>query len=156
MKVKVKIRRSPKLRKNKKKKYKFIFNKKTKINSLTHKKNYIINYSDNGHFCIKFKESCQLRYYQIRKIFNRLQPLLKKYQVDIWFYANFSIPLTAKPLIRMGTGKGKFRYFVSKYKKGDLFLSFDGIFKTLHLQNKFCKQVRCIMPVHTKLLRHLR
>lgn len=81
--MKIRIRRAPKLRKNQKKKYKFLFNKKTKINSLTHKKNYIINYSDNGHFCIKFKESCQLRYYQIRKLHNRLLPLLKRYNVCI-------------------------------------------------------------------------
>lgn len=77
---KFKIKRIPKIRKNKKKKYKFLFNEKVRINCLTKKKNNIINFTKNSDYYVKFTESCQIRYYQLRKLHNLFLPVLKKYR----------------------------------------------------------------------------
>lgn len=81
-------------------------------------------------------------------------PVLKKHKIFLWFYVHFYMSLTAKPLLRMGTGKGKFRYFVAKYRKGDTFIEFADNFANLQHKKKFFKLLRCVIPAHSVLVKH--
>jgi len=152
--MKLKIRRVPRIRKNKKKKYKFAFNAKLKINCLTKKRNEIYNTTRNSLYRIRFSECCQMRYFNIKKIRLLLLRIMKRHKIHLWFYAHFFIPLTAKPLLRMGTGKGKFRCFVAKYRKGDTFLEFSDNFINLYHKKKFFKILRCVIPAHAVLVKN--
>lgn len=48
----------------------------------------------------------------------------------------------------MGTGKGKFKYFISHYKKGEIFLEFENIIN-YRFKIVFFKALRAKLPVHT-------
>lgn len=67
---------------------------------------------------------------------------------------HFHVSLTAKPLLRMGTGKGKFKYFVAKYRKGDIFIEFTNSFDNIYYKKRFFKLLRCVLPAHTVLVKH--
>jgi ribosomal protein L16/L10AE len=56
--------------------------------------------------------------------------------------------------MRMGTGKGKFRYYVTKYYKGDIFLEFNlNSCRSKHTQIKFLKALYCKLPGHIKIVK---
>jgi ribosomal protein L16/L10AE len=60
----------------------------------------------NGFYYVKILEPCRIQFYLIRSLFNLLRRATKG-SVELWFYGCFFLPLTGKPLMRMGTGKGK-------------------------------------------------
>jgi ribosomal protein L16/L10AE len=111
------------------------------------------NSIQNGFYCVKIQESCRLQFYVIRALFNILRPMTRD-KIDVWFYSRFFIPLTAKPLMRMGTGKGKLRFWVAEYRKGDIILEFSFICSE-RLRKLIFKTVICKLPMKIKIFSRL-
>jgi len=103
----------------------------------------------NGYYCVKIQESCRVQYYLIRSLFNLLRPLTKE-RVNVWFYSRFFIPLTGKPLMRMGTGKGKLRFWVAEYKKGDIIIELGYIY-SISLKAQIFKTILNKLPMRVKI-----
>ena len=72
--------------------------------------------------------------------------------VDFKIYASFRVPVSSKPGLRMGTGKGKIKAWLAEFKKGQLILSFE----TLGGKRTTARIFRLLqfkLPVRVKVLR---
>jgi len=78
----------------------------------------------NWRYWVIVKETCRMHYDTLSGL-----RLLLKHETDkltdFRFYASFCIPITSKPGLRMGTGKGKVKEWLTEFKKGQLLLSFE-------------------------------
>jgi len=72
--------------------------------------------------------------------------------VDFKFYATFRIPVTSKPGLRMGTGKGKIKAWLAEFKKGQLLLSFEDVGGKRTTARLF-RLLRFKLPVPFKIIR---
>ena len=70
------------------------------------------------------KETCRMHYDTLSGLRLLLKHDMDKL-ADFRFYASFCIPITSKPGLRMGTGKGKVKEWLAEFKKGQLLLSFE-------------------------------
>jgi ribosomal protein L16/L10AE len=107
----------------------------------------------NGLYCVKVQEACRLQFYVIKSLFNLLRPLTRDY-TEIWFYSRFFLPLTAKPLMRMGTGKGKLRFWVAEYKKGDVIIEI-GKLPSKAVSTHIFRSIICKLPMRVKVCKRL-
>lgn len=107
----------------------------------------------NGFYCVKIQEPCRLQFYVIRSLFNLLRPLTRD-RIEVWFYSRFFLPVTAKPLMRMGTGKGKLRFWVSEYRKGDIIAEL-GFIQSKTLENRIFRLIICKLPMRVKIFKRL-
>jgi len=70
------------------------------------------------------QETCRMHYDTLSGLRLLLKHEVDKL-VDFKFYASFRVPVTSKPGLRMGTGKGKVKGWLTEYKRGQLLLSFE-------------------------------
>jgi len=72
--------------------------------------------------------------------------------VEFRIYASYRVPLTSKPGLRMGTGKGKVVEWLTEYKRGQLILSFEKLGGKLVTARVF-RLLRHKLPIKIKILR---
>jgi len=78
----------------------------------------------NWHYWVIVMETCRMNYATLSGLRLLLKHEMNKL-TDFRFYASFCIPITGKPGLRMGTGKGKIKEWLAEFKQGQLLLSFE-------------------------------
>jgi len=107
-----------------------------------------------GAFFVKVLEPGFLRYYQLRALKFGLLRYQKLYRMRIWLWGSFNRPLTTKPAMRMGTGKGKVRYWVAAYSRGDIILWVSGRFSRT-LREKLFRIINVQISLRTRIYQQI-
>src|SRR3954471_21722123 len=96
-------------------------------------------------------ETCRMHYDTLAGL-----RLLLKHEVhkltNFNIYASFCISVTNKPGLRMGTGKGKIKEWLTQYKRGQLLLSFESCGGRRTTQRVF-KLLYHKLPVKIRIIR---
>jgi len=97
-----------------------------KLNAEKYTKNYKQKRATKIFYDVRVKEVCKLKYYTLSGLRLLISRIVEK-KDNLNFHASFKIPLTSKPGLRMGTGKGKIKTWVSEFKRGQILLTFADI-----------------------------
>jgi len=105
----------------------------------------------NWRYWVVVTETCRLPYDTLSGLRVLLRRDIDKL-LDFKFYASFRVPVTSKPGLRMGTGKGKIKMWLAEFKKGQLMLSFEDIGGKRTTARIF-RLLRFKLPVAFKIIR---
>lgn len=130
--------------------YKLRFYRKLKKNDLC-RPLHVLRDDYVGFYYVTLLEACKLQYYQFKSLHLLLLPLCRG-KVKFRFFSNFQTPLTVKTGLRMGTGAGKFRHWVSEYKKGDIAMVLSYI-KSYVLRTRVLNIIKYKFPARIKIRR---
>jgi len=98
-------------------------------------------------------EACRLPYDTLSGLRVLLRRDIDKL-FDFKFYASFRVPVTSKPGLRMGTGKGKIKTWLAEFRKGQLLLSFEA-FGGRRTTARVFRLLKFKLPVRFKIIRRI-
>jgi ribosomal protein L16/L10AE len=106
--------------------------------------------SGNWRYWVIVKETCRINHTTLSGLRLSLKHEMHKL-TDFHFYASFCVPITGKPGLRMGTGKGKIKEWLAEFKRGQLLLSFESCGGKLITQ-RVIRLLRHKLPIKIKII----
>lgn len=116
--MKIKLRRLPRRRST----AKLSFTKPLSRKTITHSPKVAAGAVLHQHG-LKLLETVKVQWYSFEALRRKLLRICKN-RVPLYIHVQLNIPLTTKPGMRMGKGKGKLKAWVGNLRKGCIFLEF--------------------------------